>query len=88
MATGRSHLLVLVLSVVFGKATKQSCDESLLDKNGKFSKADVSDLISADNQAQIKMCLSVLGKDQLDAGIAELLWKDLVKVRRKRAPRQ
>lgn len=82
MTIERLHLLILVVPIVIGNGARQSCDESLLNKNGKLSKADVSDLISGDNQAQIKMCLSVLGKDPLDREISELLWKDLVKVSR------
>jgi len=62
---------------------KQPCDdESLIKKNGKLSREDIDDLISIDNQSQIKMCLVVLGKDPLETEIAELLWRDLVKVRR------
>jgi len=76
------YLLISCLSVVHTDVAKQSCgDESLLKKNGKLSKEDIYDLISIDNQSQIKMCLILLGKDPLETGIAELLWRDLVKVR-------
>lgn len=75
--------ITLFASVVHDdEAARLSCDESLLGKKGKFSRADLSDLISVDNQSQIKTCLIVLGKDQLEVEIAELLWNDLVKVRR------
>jgi len=61
---------------------KLTCDdESLKKKNRKLSKEDIDNLISIDNQSQIKMCLVVLGKDPLETEIAELLWRDLVKVR-------
>lgn len=73
--------LVLCLSIVHESAAEQSCDESLLVKNGKFSRSDVSGLITIDNKSQMKMCLAVLGNSPLDARIAELLWRDLVKVR-------
>lgn len=76
-------LCIVFLSVVHKYAAKQSCDESILTKNGKFSKADLTDLITIENQAQIKMCLTVLGNNPLEIGIAELLWRDLVKVRPK-----
>jgi len=76
------YLLISFLSVVHKDVAKQPCDsESFITKNGKLSKEDVDDLISIDNQSQIKMCLIVLGKDPLETGIAELLWRDLVKVR-------
>lgn len=75
-------LLYLLVSIQRYVATLQSCtDESMLSKNGKFSKLDVDELISAENHEQIKMCLTVLGKDPLEIEIAELLWKNLVKVR-------
>lgn len=82
MSPGRFFIVTLFASVVQDNATaaRPSCDESLLSKKGKFSRADISDLISVDNQAQIKTCLVVLGKDQLGMEIAELLWSDLVKV--------
>ncbi|XP_060834630.1 uncharacterized protein LOC132917762 [Rhopalosiphum padi] len=76
-----AYLLVSFLSVVHKDVAKQPCDgESLIKNNGKLSKEDIVDLISIDNQSQIKMCLVVLGKDPLETGIAELLWRDLVKV--------
>lgn len=77
----RSFSLVLCLMAVHGHAAEQSCDGSLLRKNGRFSRSDISGLITTDNKSQIKMCLVVLGNSPLDAGIAELLWRDLVKVR-------
>lgn len=80
----RLVLLVLVLLVARKKAERQPCDTSSPTTNGKFSKADVSDLISTENQAQIKMCLAMLGREPLDTGIAQLLWRDLVKVRGKK----
>jgi len=73
-------LFVLSAKTVSENMAKPSCDKSVLNKNGKFSKADISNLISVENQAQIKMCLTVLGKDPLEARIANLLWRDLVKV--------
>lgn len=77
------YLFISFLSVVHKDVAKQPCDdESLIKKNGKLSREDIDDLISIDNQSQIKMCLIVLGKDPLETEIAELLWKDLVKVRR------
>jgi len=79
----RLLLLVLFALAVRKNRAKQSCNESLLNKNGKFSKADISDLISTENQAQIKTCLTLLGKDPLETRIAELLWRNLVKVRKK-----
>ncbi|XP_025207387.1 otoancorin-like [Melanaphis sacchari] len=76
-----AYLLVFFLSVIHKDAAKQSCDgESLMKNNDKLSKEDVDNLISIDNQSQIKMCLVVLGKEPLETGIAELLWRDLVKV--------
>lgn len=76
------YLLISFVSVVHTDGAKQSCDdESLIKKNGKLSKEDIDDLISIDNQSQIKMCLILLGKDPLETGVAELLWRDLVKVR-------
>lgn len=83
MFLNRSLFFVLFALAMRENRAKQSCNESLLNKNGKFSKADIKDLISIENQAQIKMCLTVLGKNQLEARIAELLWRDLVKVRKK-----
>lgn len=80
-----AYLLISFLSVVHKDLAKLSCDgDSLIKKNGKLSKEDIDDLISIDNQSQIKMCLVVLGKNPLETGIAELLWRDLVKVRHKR----
>lgn len=77
------YLSISFLSVVHRDVAKQPCDdESLIKKNGKLSREDIEDLISIDNQSQIKMCLIVLGKDPLETEIAELLWRDLVKVRR------
>jgi len=77
-----AYLLISFLSVVHKDVAKQPCDgESLIKNNGKLSKEDIVDLISIDNQSQIKMCLVVLGKDPLETGIAELLWRDLVKVK-------
>ncbi|CAI6343290.1 unnamed protein product [Macrosiphum euphorbiae] len=75
------YLSISFLSVVHRDVAKQPCDdESLIKKNGKLSREDIEDLISIDNQSQIKMCLIVLGKDPLETEIAELLWRDLVKV--------
>lgn len=76
-------LFILCLLVVRRNAARQSCDTSLLNTKGKFSKADVSDLISINNREQIKMCLTILGKEPLETETAELLWRDLVKVRKK-----
>lgn len=79
-----AYLLISFLSVVHKDLAKLRCDgDSLIKKNGKLSKEDIDDLISIDNQSQIKMCLVVLGKNPLETGIAELLWRDLVKVRHK-----
>lgn len=76
------YLFISFSTVVYTDVTKLSCDdESLKKKNRKLSKEDIDDLISIDNQSQIKMCLVVLGKDPLETEIAELLWRDLVKVR-------
>lgn len=78
----RLHLFVSLFLLVSENTAKPSCgDESMLTKNGKFSKTDINDMLSTDNQAQIKMCLTIFGKDPLEAGTAELLWKYLVKVR-------
>ncbi|KAL5243533.1 hypothetical protein ACI65C_010943 [Semiaphis heraclei] len=75
------YLFISFSTVVYTDVTKLSCDdESLKKKNRKLSKEDIDDLISIDNQSQIKMCLVVLGKDPLETEIAELLWRDLVKV--------
>lgn len=76
------RLLLVFLFALVKKinAARQSCDESLLVKNGKFSKQDIADLITNDNRLEIKTCLTILGKDPLDAEIAGILWKDLVKV--------
>lgn len=82
MILERCFLLVLCLLKMHENATEQSCGGSWLSKNGKFSRADVSGLITVDNKSEIKMCLIVLGNSQLQAGIAELLWRDLVKVRK------
>jgi len=80
-----AYLLIIFVSVVHKDLAKLRCDgDSLMKKNGKLSKEDIDDLISIDNQPQIKMCLVVLGKNPLETGIAELLWRDLVKVRHKR----
>lgn len=84
MPHGRLVLFILILLVARKKTERQSCDTSSLTTNGKLSIADVSDLISTENQAQIKMCLAILGREPLDTGIAQLLWKDLVKVRGKK----
>lgn len=82
MALKWMYLLVSFWLVAHEDLAKELCDgESLLKNNGKLSKEDIDDLISIDNQSQIKMCLVVLGKDPLEMGIAEQLWKDLVKVR-------
>ncbi|KAE9526234.1 hypothetical protein AGLY_013865 [Aphis glycines] len=76
-----AYLLISFLSVLHKDLAKLRCDgDSLIKKNGKLSKEDIDDLISIDNQSQIKMCLVVLGKNPLETGIAELLWRDLVKV--------
>jgi hypothetical protein len=81
MSLQRYFFITLFLSVVHKNAAERlSCDESLLAKKGKFSRADISDLISVVNESQIKKCLVVLGKNQLEQEIAELLWNDLVKV--------
>lgn len=82
MIRERLLLFVSFCLLVSENTARPSCgDESMLTKNGKFSKADISDMLSTDNQEQIKMCLTVFGKDPLEAGTAELLWKYLVKVR-------
>lgn len=82
MIRERLHLFVLLFLLVSEITAKPSCgDESMITKNGKFSKTDINDMLSTDNQVQIKMCLTVFGKDPLESGIAELLWKYLVKVR-------
>lgn len=75
-------ILILFIFLVYGNVEKQSCDDYLLSKNRKISRSDINDLISVENQAHLKNCLTILGKDQLEPGIAELLWKALVKVRR------
>ncbi|XP_025425491.1 otoancorin-like [Sipha flava] len=74
------HHELMTIKMHKNAAERLSCDESLLAKKGKFSRADISDLISVVNESQIKKCLVVLGKNQLEQEIAELLWNDLVKV--------
>lgn len=73
-------MLILFLLEVHKNTARQSCDESLSSKNGKFSKQDITDLISNENQLEIKTCLVLLGKNPLNPEIAGILWKDLVKV--------
>ncbi|XP_050431365.1 otoancorin-like [Adelges cooleyi] len=80
MPLSRSSFLAVLLSGMIGNVQLRTCEESLLKQNGKFSKADVNGLISEDNMQQIKMCLTVLGKDRLEKSTANMLWKDLVKV--------
>lgn len=76
-------ILLLFTLFEYGNLEKRSCDEYLQSGNRKISRSHINDLISIDNQDQIKICLTILGKDQLESGIAELLWKALVKVRDK-----
>lgn len=82
MSPERYFFITLFVSLGYNNAAERlSCDESLLVKKGKFSRTDISNLISVDNLSQIKKCLVVLGKNQLEVEIAELLWNELVKVK-------
>lgn len=80
MSRMRLLLLISLISALYENMIAQSCGDYLPRKNGKFTKADVNGVISADSLSQIKMCLTELGKEPLEPGIAEQLWKDLVKV--------
>lgn len=75
-------ILILFILVVYENAAKQSCDDFLQNKNFNISKTAINDLISIDNKVKIKTCLTVFGKERLEPGIAEVLWKALVKVRK------